>query len=92
MKRGLAASIGLAGVTALLLTAILVPGPPARQPTQDVDRAGKMGAAGRSGTGTPSGRGGPRILGEEEALREDARWYAEDMGVSLDEAIRFLRI
>lgn len=91
-KKILALTVGFAGVAALLLAAILLLGQPFREPSQDAVQAGTTGDAEQGNPGTSSGRGGPRILSEEEALRQDARWYARDMGVSLDEAIRRLEM
>ncbi len=92
MKRALVMATGLAVVAALFLVAFLTIGSPAREPARDAARARTTGVAEQGNTGTPSGRGKPRILSEEEALREDARWYARDMGVSLDEAVRRLKM
>ncbi|MEJ7843275.1 MAG: hypothetical protein WKF95_16035 [Rubrobacter sp.] len=92
MKSVLAMTMGFTGIVALLLMAILTLGSPAQEPARDAARAGTTGVAEQGKTGTSSGRGGPRILSEEEALRQDARWYARDMGVSLDEAIRHLEM
>ena len=83
MVKVLATSLGVAGLAALLLTAILLLGPPASGPPRDADRAAE---------GEAPGRDDPRLLSEEEALREDARWYARDTGISLDEAVRRLRM
>jgi hypothetical protein len=85
MKRTLVLSIGLAGIAALLLVAIFTLGSPNREAAKDGPQNGAAGGQGKK-------QQGPRLLSEGEAFREDARWYARDMGISLEEAIRRLKM
>jgi hypothetical protein len=89
MKRALVLGIGIAGVAALLLVAVFALGSPTREAAQGGSRNGSAGSGGQD---EKERHEGPRLLSEEEALREDARWYARDMGVSLEEAIRRLKM
>lgn len=87
MKRALVLGIGLAGIATLLLAAIFTLGSPGRESARGDDRPEAEHKTEKS-----SGRKGPRILSEQEALRQDARWYARDMGISVEEAVRRLQM
>lgn len=84
MKRALVLGIGFAGIAALLLVAIFSLGFSGRETARGDPQKGA--------TGSGEKHEGPRLLSEEEALREDARSYAKEVGVSLEEAIRRLRM
>ncbi len=84
--------VGVVGTAALLLAAIFLLGRPSHGPSQDSVAAEEPGKAQRGEPGEASASGGPRILSGEQALRQDARWYARDYGVSLDEAIQRLKM
>ena len=92
MKGTLVTVVGVVGTAALLLAAIFLLGRPSHGPSQDAVLAEESGKTQRGEPGEASASGGPRILSAEEALRQDARWYARDFGVSLDEAIRRLEM
>jgi hypothetical protein len=92
MKGTLVTVVGVVGTAALLLAAIFLLGRPSHGPSQDAVPAEESGKTQRGVPGEASASGGPRILSGEEALRQDARWYARDFGVSLDEAIRRLEM
>lgn len=87
MKRALVLGIGLAGIATLLLAAIFTLGSPGRESARGDDRPEAEHKTEKS-----SGRKGPRFLSEQEALRQDARWYARDMGISVEEAVRRLQM
>lgn len=87
-KRILVLGIGVTATIALLLAAVLAIGSSTQQSDREASRANAEGR----GTEKSSASGGPRPSTGEEALRRDARWYARDVGVSVDEAVRRLKM
>ena len=90
-KRWLLLAAGVAAVAALCFAAILLAGPGAREVARDAspEEVKQRSAEGRDRAATP---GGLTVLTEEEALVQDARWYAKHLDVSLEEAIRRLEM
>jgi hypothetical protein len=90
-KRRLLLAAGVAAVAAFCVAAILLAGSGAREVARDAgsEEGGQRSAVGRDHAGEP---GGFTVLTEEEALVQDARWYAKDLDVSVEEAIRRLEM
>lgn len=90
-KRWLLLAAGVAAVAALCFAAILLTGPGAREVARDAspEEVKQRSAEDRGHKGEPRGL---TVLTEEEALVQDARWYAKHLDVSLEEAIRRLEM
>jgi hypothetical protein len=85
LQRWLVLAGGITVVAALCAVVILLMN---AQPDEAAERSLSRGAPAEE----RSTMDGPTVLTEDEALTEDARAYAEDMGVSLEEAIRRLKM
>jgi len=86
-SRRLLLAVGITLLATLCAAAILLAG----SRSQEVSGGSASEDVGDT-TRERSPAGNPRITEENEALVEDARSYAEDMGVSLEEAIRRLEL
>ena len=87
---------GLIVVAALCVAVILLAGsrPEEASKTSAPEESGQEGngSEDQAPAREPTMIGGHRVLTEREALVQDARWYARDMGVPLKEAIRRLQM
>lgn len=85
---------GVALVVALCAAALLLPGsrPEEASKSSALEDGGQRAGSARVSAEEPTMIDGHRVLTEREALVQDARWYARDMGVPLKEAIRRLEM
>jgi hypothetical protein len=95
LRKNVVMAAGLVVMAALCVAVILLAGsrPEEASTTSAPEESGQEG----NGSDQPPAReptmiGGRRVLTEREALVQDARWYARDMGVPLKEAIRRLQM
>jgi hypothetical protein len=93
-RRRLPLAVGVALVAALCVAAILLAGSRSQEASRGSasEEATQSTAPERATTGNRSPTEAPRLADENEALVADARGYAKSMGVSLEEAIRRLKM
>ena len=94
LKKVVVMAAGLVGLVALCVAAVLLPGSGPRETarTSSSEERGRVPGSDRATVQEPTMIGGHRVLTGREALVQDARWYARDVGVPLKEAIRRLQM
>ena len=84
--------VGVMTVVALCVAAVLLAGSRHGETSSPTEDDGRRAGSERAPAEEPTMSDGQRVLTEREALVQDARWYARDMGVPLKEAIRRLQM